>query len=247
MIRHPATPAAAARALSDPLRFAMLVRLLQGPATVADLVTVTGASQPNVSNHLTLLRERGLVRARREGRHMEYEVGNEAVAQAVEALSALSEEPSSTPRAPAPLALARTCYDHLAGVLGVALLEALVHLGALSQPEPSTGTIRLGEASGRTFKRLGVDVDAALQARRKFAYGCLDWTERRPHLGGSLGAALCQRFLVAGWIVPTNDGRAVTLTGGGARKLREVLGIPSDRLERTTLGQGNARKPIAGE
>jgi len=227
------TPADAAQALADPIRFAVLVRLLEGPATVADLAAVTGASQPNVSNHLALLRDRGLVRARREGRHARYDIADPAVAQAVEALVSLSGPDTSAPRPPAPLAVARTCYDHLAGVLGVALLDGLVEAGVVSRPERSSGTIRLGPVAERTFGLLGVDAERALRARRKFAYGCPDWTERRPHLGGSLGAALCERFFEEGWIRRARGSRAVTLTADGARTLRRVLGIPADRLERT--------------
>jgi hypothetical protein len=149
----------------------------------------------------------------------------------VEALSALADEGRSTPRPPAPLALGRTCYDHLAGVLGVAILEALISLGALSPPQPPSGTIALGEAAGRTFERLGVDVEGAIRTHRKFAYGCQDWTERRPHLAGSLGAALCRRFLDALWVVRTPNNRAVVLTKDGQSMLRRVLRIPVARLE----------------
>jgi hypothetical protein len=217
----------------------MLTRLLQGAASVADLVSVSGTSQPNASNHLAVLRGQGLVRSRRRGRQVEYEVANPAVAQAVEALLALSAPTSSTPRAPAPLALARTCYDHLAGVLGVAVFDALVRQGALSRPNPSTGAVRLGDGAERTFGRLGVDVGGARRARRKFAYGCLDWTERRPHLGGSLGAAVCDRFLQQGWVRRRRDSRAVALTGDGNRILSTVLRIPGSRLD--ALGPSRRR------
>ncbi len=234
MIGRGATPVSVAQALADPVRFAVLARLLEGPATVADLVGLTGVGQSNVSNHLALLRDRGVVKARREGRQVEYEIGGPAVAHVVEALSALSLGGNSAPRPPAPLALARTCYDHLAGVLGVAVLEALVQLGALWQPRDSKGTIQLGEAAARTFRRLGVDVEAALQTRRKLAYGCMDWTERQPHLGGSLGAAVCQRFLDAGWITRGADSRAVAVTKEGRRILRQLLRIPAERFEAST-------------
>ena len=229
-------PATAAQALAEPIRFAMLTRLLEGPATVAELVSVSGTSQPNASNHLALLRDQGLVQARREGRHAIYEVANPSVAQVVEALLALSEPAARTRRAPAPLARARTCYDHLAGVLGVAVLEGLVGVGAVSRPDPSTGAIELGGAGAATFERLGVDVEAARLARRRFAFGCLDWTERRPHLGGSLGAAVCERFLQRRWIRRTAGSRAVALTSGGRRVLSTVLGVPADRLERLRSG-----------
>ena len=224
------TPASAAQALADPLRFAVLLRLLEGPATVTHLVGLTGASQPNVSNHLALLRSHGLVKARRQGRQAEYEIAGPKAAQAVEALSAFAAGGGRAPRAPAPLALARTCYDHLAGVLGVAVLDGLVRVGAVTKPERSSGAIRLRGHPKGALERLGVDVDGALARRRKFAYGCLDWTERRPHLGGSLGASLCSRFFEARWIRHARGTRAVLLTDDGVRTLRRVLEIPAHRL-----------------
>jgi DNA-binding transcriptional ArsR family regulator len=239
MMDERSTPTAAARALADPLRFAMLVRLLEEPATVADLVAVTGASQSNVSNHLALLRQQRLVRSRRQGRHVAYEIANLSVARLVETLLALSDEADAAPRPPAPIALGRTCYDHLAGVLGVSMFDALVHRGALSRDDPTTGSVRLGAAAKRIFGRLGIDVAAALRPRRKFAYECLDWTERQPHLAGSLGAELGQRFFDAGWVVRGPNSRAVVVTREGRRILHEALGVPSERLE----GRAAAGRP----
>jgi DNA-binding transcriptional ArsR family regulator len=230
MIHPDNTPSSVAQVLADPLRFEILVRLLEGPDTVAGLVALTGATQPNVSNHLGLLRRQGLIRGTRRGRQVEYRSTGPAVAQAVEALSTLATTEVSGPRPPAPLALGRRCYDHLAGRLGVSALDSLIELKALSPPEEADGTIRLAANAEPIFKRLGVDVEAAMAGRRRFAYACMDWTERRGHLGGGLGAALYRRFLERGWIVPASDSRAVLLTDAGRRPLREIMRIPARRL-----------------
>ena len=227
MRRDPQERAAAvAQALADPLRLALLERLLDGPAAVAELVAATGASQPNASNHLALLRERGLVRADRQGRQVTYRLRDGTVAQLIEALAGAARARAARPRAPAPLALARTCYDHLAGRLGVRLLAALVERGALAPASPQQGTpIDPGPNAREVLGGLGVDLAAAARGRRRLALACVDWTERRPHLGGALGKALCDRFVTAGWVLRQPGTRAVLLTAAGREVLRERLGV----------------------
>jgi DNA-binding transcriptional ArsR family regulator len=212
-----------AAALADPTRLQILTRLLDGPATVADLVASTGASQPAVSNHLRLMRERRLVSARREGRNTVYRLSGPEVAHIVETLWAMG--PSTVrPRVPAPIAVARTCYDHLAGRLGVAILDGLRRTGALDGPD-ADGSFNLGPKGADLLASLGVDVAGAASGRRRFAYACLDWTEGQGHLGGALGAALGRRALDAGWITSQRGTRAVLVTGTGRRALRRLLGV----------------------
>jgi DNA-binding transcriptional ArsR family regulator len=211
-----------AKALADPLRLAILARLLDGAAPVAELMSATGASQSNVSNHLALLRRRRLVRGARQGRQVVYRLAEPSVGQLIEALLSLGDAQTDAPRGAAPLALARTCYDHLAGRLGVAILDSLARLGAVSNPG-ITGVIEMGPRGRDLFGRLGVDVAGAAERRRRFAFACQDWTERRAHLGGSLGAALCRRFIEAGWVQPQQGTRAVLLTASGRRTLRRFL------------------------
>jgi DNA-binding transcriptional ArsR family regulator len=243
----------AAQALSDPVRFAILARLLEGPATVGTLTAATGAGQSNVSNHLSLLRRRGFVRARKEGRQMEYRIARPAVAHAVEALMALGDggrtgqAQGRAPLPPAPLAVARMCYDHLAGVLGVQILDGLVAAGALTRPDRSTGEMLVARQAARVFEALGVDVGHAAAGRRRFAFGCRDWTERRPHLGGSLGAAVCRRFFDAGWVVRPGDARAVLLTRDGREVLTGVLSMLSAPLAVTGVSDGRSGGPAAGD
>jgi DNA-binding transcriptional ArsR family regulator len=211
-----------ARALGDPTRVRILVRLLHGPATVADLVAHTDSTQPNVSNHLAVLRDQRLVRGERTGRQVRYRLANASVAQLVEAVVAVSTT-ADRPPPESPLAEARTCYDHLAGRLGVALLEGLVREGAIASPGRG-GVVDLGPRATAVFERLGVDVAEAAKARRRFAFACLDWTERRAHLGGALGAAVASRLLDLGWVQRQEGSRALLLTGKGRRGFR-ALGV----------------------
>jgi DNA-binding transcriptional ArsR family regulator len=217
-----------AQAIADPTRFAILQGLMQTPAAVAELVAMTGATQSNISNHLAVLRAHRLIRGERQGRQVVYRIAEPAAAQLVEALMAFAGSDPEWSPVKAPLADARVCYDHLAGTLGVALYDALSATGAIIGPDDdgssdSHGTVFLGSTAHDIFGRLGLDPSPTC-GRRKFAYACRDWTERRFHLGGALGAALCQRLIETAWIVPA-AGRAVTVTPLGHHRLRETLGI----------------------
>lgn len=214
-----------AQALADPLRLAVLQSLMSGPATVSELMSLSGATQSNVSNHLALLRERGLVRATRQGRQMVYELRDASVGQLVESLAQVAGGAPPFVQKSAPLVRARTCYDHLAGKLGVALFDALAARGALQAPAASRGTLELGPAAAEVFGAFGIDLAAARRERRKFATACLDWTERRPHLGGALGAALWARCVERGWVVRQPGTRAIILTDAGKQGLRDLLAV----------------------
>lgn len=128
------------------------------------------------------------------------------------------------------MARARTCYDHLAGRLGILVTDALTRRGLLDQ---STG-FALTDEGVRWFTGLGVDLAAARTGRRPLARPCLDWTERRPHLAGVAGAALCGHALASGWCVRIGSGRALRLTARGRTALHTHLGIAPDALEAPT-------------
>jgi hypothetical protein len=128
-------------------------------------------------------------------------------------------------RASPALAAARTCYDHLAGRLGVALFDALVTRGAITPPGEPGQPVILGPTAEAVFSTLAIDLGEARRARRRFATGCLDWTERRPHLGGSLGAAVWAQCCERGWVVRQPGGRAVVVTDAGRNGIHEWLGI----------------------
>lgn len=192
--------AQSAQALSDETRLRLLAILSAGDATVNDLAARLDLAQPRISTHLAVLRHAGLVEAATVGRQRTYHVDTARI-QAM--FAALGGPMSATMHAPKrstqaaravqrdmPIRHARTCYDHLAGVAGVQVLDALLERGWLvaeDGPRPRYHLTPTGEAA---LRARGVDLDQAKQARRMHAFGCLDWTERRPHLGGALGAAI---------------------------------------------------------
>jgi DNA-binding transcriptional ArsR family regulator len=206
---------AVARAVADETRLAILHRLTEDQAAVAEIVAELDKPQALVSNHLKVLRDANLVTCERDGRRSIYRIANASVATLLEALAALSRDADETRATPA-LARARTCYDHLAGALGVELFQSFVDAGAL---EVHDDDVALGPAGREVFARLGVDLEQAANARRRFATPCLDWTERQVHLGGSLGAEVCHAFVTRGWVVRQPGTRAVIVTRSGANAL----------------------------
>ncbi len=236
----PAVPSALqiVSALGDRIRYAVLQRLMAGPATVSELVALTGAAQSKVSNHLTLLRDAGLVASNRRGRQMSYALADHTVASVIEALERASDTGAAA-RAVPEIALARSCYDHLAGKLGVAVFRALVARHALRDVVATTpsrkrraalGAVTLAPQARAVFGALELDLDAVSATRRQFATACSDWTESQPHLGGALGAALQERMLRARWIVRRPGTRALRITRAGAHALRERFGIDAAAL-----------------
>lgn len=214
-----------AQALADPLRLVMLQHLKEGPATVSQLQSLTGASQSNVSNHLALLRERDLVRATREGRHIIYTLRDASVGQLVEALTVVAGMiPARLWQSPQLIA-ARTCYDHLAGRYGVALFDALLALEAIKEPVEMRAEVKLGARGEELFGKLGLNLSTLRRERRRFAFACPDWTERRPHLGGGLGAALWAYCIERGWMVKQQGTRAIIVTDQGRQQLWEQFGV----------------------
>jgi DNA-binding transcriptional ArsR family regulator len=217
-----------ARLIGDPARAAMLDALMGAAALAAgELARSAGVTAATASGHLGKLRLAGLVEVVRAGRHRYYRLASADVAHALEALAMIS--PSRPParslrghRTSAALAYARTCYDHLAGTLGVAVHDALVAGGAL---RVGTDGYALTPAGEQRLAGLGVDLAGAQAARRAFAFPCLDATERRPHLAGALGAGLCRSLMERGWLVRRRRAeRAVRLTEPGRSGIAEALG-----------------------
>jgi DNA-binding transcriptional ArsR family regulator len=208
-----------AAALSDPARVALLASLLDGEATVSELATRLALAQPRVSTHLARLRTVGLVTLTATGRHRVYRVNAGRVDRLLGALGASGRAPAMKPSPLArrervrdtPLRRARTCYDHLAGVAGVELLAAMQERGWLSGPATGRRGYQLTGTGRRALARRRVDMDAARASRRQFASACLDWTERRPHLGGALGAAVLAALRAGGYLRRRRGGRDVHL------------------------------------
>ena len=204
-------------------RAAMIDVLLDGHEhAVGALARAAGVAASTATGHVSRLEEGGVVLVRRDGRERLVRLAGPTVAAAYEALSELSEEAkpnslrSSTRREQ--LRAARTCYDHLAGRLGVAIADAALAAGAV-EPDFS-----LGPAARVWFGGLGVDLDALPRGSRPLVRVCTDWTERREHLAGALGAAICSAVLGAGWVLRQPSSRALLLTSHGGVELGS-LGI----------------------
>jgi DNA-binding transcriptional ArsR family regulator len=215
--------AAVAGLLGDAARAAMIDVMMDGGShAAAALAEAADVSAQTASAHLAKLVAGGVVAVEAEGRHRRYALKSAKVAEAVEALSALAPPPTQGAPRMQVMAAARTCYDHLAGRLGVAAARSLEARGML---------MRAGDRfeltpEGRAYfvEVLGVDVEAAFREKRPLARCCLDWTEREPHLAGALGAALARRSFQAGWVEPRPGGRALAVTRAGAAVFEREFG-----------------------
>jgi DNA-binding transcriptional ArsR family regulator len=215
--------------LAHETRAAMCLALLDGRAwTATELAAHANVAPSTATEHLHRLVEGGLLVERRQGRHRYLQLADPSVATLLEDLAA-----RLTPAAPSVRGLrgssahqalrrGRTCYDHLAGRLGIAVTDAMADAGLLDV----TGGFAL-TADGRQWLTgaLGVDPAQLRHGRRPLARPCLDWTERRQHLAGVAGARLCDRFLGNGWVIRVGSGRAVRTTPEGRTALRDLLGI----------------------
>ncbi len=211
----------AAALIGEPSRAAMLWSLLGGESRPGcELAVLANVSPQTTSNHLKLLSEAGFLKIASRGRNKFYSLSGPPIAEALESLAAaanIRKRPHGLARHRSPeLAFARTCYDHLAGELGVAILKGLLRMQCLEERATNYRLTNTGEAF---MARLGIDVSAALSSRRRFAYRCLDWSERVPHLGGALGAALLRWLLRSETIAPMRNKRAVRLTHTGQEQL----------------------------
>lgn len=220
-----------AAAIGEPARARMLHCLVDGRArTSIELAAVAGVGASTASSHLARLRASGLVRAVAQGKHRYYSLNGALVADALEALQVLAggARAVAEPSTPSRLRQARTCYDHLAGSVGVALHDRILALRWL-RAAPSRGhdyDITTTGAAG--FATMGIDLDAARALRRRFAFACLDWSERRPHVGGALGAALLSLALRRRWLSRDLDSRALNITAAGRRELAARFGVRVD-------------------
>jgi len=211
-----------AKILGDATRIRMLQLLMEGRALTAKELAYGARVEPaTATQHLRRLQEGGLVSVKAQGRHKYFKPASPLVAELMELLMVLAPDQTMkapTPRAEEPLRRGRMCYDHLAGELGIGITEALVKQGLLRKEADAFALTRRGTD---WFAGLGIDVEAARTLRRKFAATCLDWSERRDHLGGALGAALAERLVDLGWIARKRNSRAVSVTEAGRRKLAE--------------------------
>jgi DNA-binding transcriptional ArsR family regulator len=226
-----ATVAPIAAAIGEPARARMLYCLVDGRArTSTELAIVAEVTPSTASVHLQRLREQRLVKVIAQGKHRYYSLDRPDVAGALEALNVLAGGARPfTPGTPPRLRGARTCYDHIAGTLGVALFDRFTSRGWLvdhgQEGREGNALVRLTKSGQAAFEAAGIDIETARASRRRFAFACLDWSERRPHLGGSLGAALLQLARRRRWVVQDLDSRALRVTAAGGRALHERFGV----------------------
>ena len=215
--------AGVAAAIGEPARARMLYALMDGRArTSTELAVLAEVSPSTASIHLKRLAEHRLVKVVPQGKHRYFTLRNEDVARVLEGLNVLSGgQRTFTPNTPQGLRQARTCYDHIAGSLGVELHDRLHAMGWIGGDEKYAVTT----AGAKKLANLGVDVSEASSHRRRFAYPCLDWSERRPHLAGALGAAILDAALRRKWVQREPDGRALRITRTGNLEFRRHFGV----------------------
>jgi DNA-binding transcriptional ArsR family regulator len=216
-----------AAAIGEPTRARILYCLLDGHArTSTELAIVSEVSPSTASDHLARLKSEGLVAVLAQGKHRYYSLDGGNVAAALEALTVVAGQPKNkfVPSTPSRLRAARTCYDHMAGEVAVALHDRFTGLGWLVS-EARGASYAVTKDGVTAFARLGIDLDAARALRRRFACPCVDWSERRPHLGGALGAAVLRVAIKKRWVTQDLDSRALSITPGGRRELNSRFGL----------------------
>ena len=227
-VEHDEAASAIAAAIGEPARARMLYCLADGRArTSTELAMVAEVSPSTASVHLQRLKTQRLVKLFAQGKHRYYSLEGANVAAALEALSVLAggARDAFLPNTPNPLRAARTCYDHIAGRLGVSLHDRFSVLGWLSGGSGADNAYDLTPGGLRAFKALGVDIEATRALRRRFAYPCVDWSERRPHIGGAVGAALLNVAMKRKWVMQDLDSRALTVTRVGRREMLIRFGL----------------------
>jgi DNA-binding transcriptional ArsR family regulator len=205
--------------LGDPARANIVSALMTGQAlTAGELAREAGVSAQTASSHLARLARGGLIIERRAGRHRYYALSGADVGGAVEHLTDVAERLGHTRVRPGPkdpaLRRARVCYDHLAGELGVRVFDGLVERRFITIRESAPAITRKGEAFLRAF---GIETPSLMAGRREVCRLCLDWSERRYHLAGALGAAMLGRFTELGWLARSRSTRALKVTPAGVR------------------------------
>lgn len=215
--------------VGEPARAAMLLELMDGRSLTAhELAKAAHVAAPTASRHLAQLVEAGLLRMEPRGRHRYHRLASAEVARLLESLMQLAGEVPARrtvvvgPR-DASLRQARMCYDHIAGRLGLAIADGLLAEQAIAF-DGDNGHVT--DRAGAVLQRWGLPLDPLPPGRgRPYCRPCLDWSERRSHVAGTLGALICTHCLSQGWLIRKPDSRALTISGAGAARLRDLLGL----------------------
>lgn len=209
--------------MCEPARARMLWNLLDGRAyTATELAVASGLSATSASNHLSKLLDAEVVRVEMQGKHRYYTFASPDVAYAVESLANLAGGKTRPRVPPEGIKYCRTCYDHLAGLVGVRLLEGLEKNGILEGPDEAYGVTEKGWSWLAGF---GIFEEELGQARRPMVRKCLDWSERRPHLAGLLGARLLEKMLERKWFRKVEFSRELEVLPRGRKEMAEMLGV----------------------
>ncbi len=242
---HPAISEIAAL-VGNPARANILIALANGQAlTASELAYVAGVSPQTTSEHLARLREANLLSLTKQGRHSYFRLSSPKIARMIESIMVVAADGPQRYRprwnGDDQLRTARTCYDHIAGRLGVALTDSLAQHKHVVLTEDGGMVTRAGEKFLTDF---GIALNEAREGRRTFCRPCLDWSERRPHLAGAVGAALAGRCLDLGWIARIRDSRALKISATGERGFKDVFGI-SLHAERPAPSQDAAKQKVS--
>lgn len=221
-------------AIADPVRLSIMIYLMRGEAAYAELQQHLDISQSNLSNHLAVLYKANLIHKISKGRRNSYAIASSEVAQLIELLQNLQKAPPVHKPIIKNIALARTCYDHVAGKLGVSVFKALAEREAIiythSGQNLFSEEVSLGINADKTFGALGVGLKQINNTKRKYIYACLDWTEKKPHLAGAIGACLCQSMMDHKWIIRNDEKRVLKVTDTGKKALREIINLDFDSI-----------------
>ena len=225
------TLAEVAALVGEPARANILSALMSGRAlTATELTWHAGVSAQTTSGHLAKMSAAYLVVAVKQGRHRYYRLASPEIARAVEALMAVAAVGPKRHRPTGPhdeaMRVARTCYDHLAGRLGTGLANSMHDRGYVILADDRDGAAIITE-QGAGFLRDALQIELDARGKRPLCRTCLDWSERRPHLAGRLGAALCRRAFELRWITHLQGSRAVAITSVGQRNFKDLFGFLS--------------------
>lgn len=216
--------------VGDPARASILMALMAGRAlTASELANVANVTPQTASGHLAKLVDGGILAVARQGRHRYFRLVSPLVGRMLEAIMAVAEgKPAESHphwRGGEELRFARVCYDHLAGELAVRITDALAAQKRILLSDDGGEVTADGEAF---LGALGIDVPSLTRQRRVFCRPCLDWSMRRPHIAGAVGAALLAKFMAKGWLRPIRDSRALSITPAGRKQLTELIRVASD-------------------